>query len=66
MNTQTHTFTEHLTNALVYKATKRYSLNNFRGVRLIETEFGRYMASNKFMHGTEDENDIGMPNANIT
>jgi len=50
----TTTSTEHLTGALVYKATKRYSLNNFRGVRLIETEFGRYMASNKFMHGTED------------
>ena len=50
----THTSTGHLTDALVYKATKRYSINNFRGVRLIETEFGRYMASNKFMHGAED------------
>ena len=51
----TITFTEHLTDTLVYKTTKRYSLNNFRGVRLIETEFGRYMASNKFMHGIEDD-----------
>lgn len=65
MNSQTTTYTGHLTDTLVYKATKRYSLNNFRGVRLIETEFGRYMASNKFMHGIEDDNDIGMTNGNI-
>ena len=54
MNSQTTTYTEHLTDTLVYKATKRYNLNSFCGVRLIETEFGRYMTSNKFMHGAED------------
>ena len=51
---KTPTFTEHLTDALVYKATKRYNLNSLCGVRLIETEFGRYMTTNKFMHGAED------------
>lgn len=50
---------------LRYKATKRYSNTPFKCVRLIETEFGRYVATNKFMHGTEEAFDIGMPNANI-
>ena len=62
---KTNTSTEHLTDALVYKTKGRYGLNNFKKIRLLETEFGRYVASNKFMHGVEDENDIGMPNANI-
>ena len=52
MNTPTST--EHLTDTLVYKTKGRYRLNSFCGVRLIETEFGRYMTTNKFMHGAED------------
>jgi hypothetical protein len=52
VNSQTTTYTEHLTDTLVYKATKRYDTSHF--VRAIETEFGRYIATNDFMHGAED------------
>jgi len=43
---------------LRYNATKRYSNIPFKCVRLIETEFGRYVATNKFMHGVEDHADL--------
>lgn len=57
----THTYTEQLMKPeefLRYKATKHYSTSNFKCVRLIETEFGRYVATNKFMHGVEDDANI--------
>jgi hypothetical protein len=65
VNSQTTTYTGQQTDTLVYKTKGRYGLNNFKKIRLLETEFGRYVASNKFMHGVEDENDIGMTNGNI-
>jgi hypothetical protein len=53
------TSTEHLTDTLVYKATKRYDTSHF--VRAIETEHGRYIATNDFMHGAEDGNIESRP-----
>ena len=41
---------------LRYNATKRYSTSHF--VRMIETEHGRYVATNRFMHGAEDDANI--------
>jgi len=49
---KTTTSTEQQTDALVYKATKRYNTSHF--VRAIETEHGRYIATNDFMHGAEN------------
>jgi hypothetical protein len=57
VNSQTPTYTEQQKKPeeyLTYKATKRYDTSHF--VRAIETEFGRYIATNDFMHGAEDGN----------
>jgi hypothetical protein len=37
---------------LTYKTKHRYNTSHF--VRAIETEHGRYIATNDFMHGAED------------
>ena len=37
---------------LVYKTKNRYS--TLHCTRVIETEHGKYIASNRFMHGAED------------
>jgi len=54
VNTQTNTYTEQQ---------KKYP--KIRQIRLIETEHGRYVATNKFMHGLEEAIDIGTTNVNI-
>ena len=58
MNTRTYTEQQKRPEEyLTYKATNRYGYP-LHGTRLIETEHGRYVATNKFMHGVEDDANI--------